>query len=100
MNNLSEQIEKVKLNKTDKKLLNDLNHGISNELKEYAKKFNEKFQDLELREETLYRISNHSSNLFSKNVETSQKYRKMGNELYAEQRYEEALNSYNQVKII
>lgn len=99
MTNLGEQLEKVQISDKPAKRppLNELNNGIPEELKESASKFDEHFQDLDLREETRYRVSNYSSNLFSKNAETSQKYRKMGNELYAEQRYEESLNTYNQV---
>lgn len=96
---LDEQLKKVELTDglTKKKPLNELNNGICEELKESARQFNVHFQNLELREETRYRVSNYSSNLFSKSAETSQKYRKMGNELYAEQRYEESLTTYNQV---
>lgn len=107
MTNLDDQLEKVKIDedakveadetKRKKIILNELNDGIPDELSEDARRFEKSFQDLELRERTRYRITNYSSNLFSKNVETSQKYRKLGNELYAEQRYEEALDAYNQV---
>ena len=96
-NELGERLANVAI--TDKKQapLNELNNRISEALKENASRFNVHFQDLELREETRYRVSNYSSNLFSKSAETSRKYRQMGNELYAEQRYEESLTTYNQV---
>lgn len=99
MTNLGDQLEKVQISDEPAKRrpLNARNDGIPDELKESARKFDQHFQDLELREETRYRVSNYSSNLFTKNAETSQKYRKMGNELYSSQRYEESLNSYNQV---
>lgn len=93
MTNSSEQLENIESNKK----LNELNKQINDDLKESAKEFNKNFQDLELRDETRYRISNHSSNLFSKNLEKSRKYRQTGNDFYSEKRYEEALNSYNQV---
>lgn len=99
MTNLGDQLEKVQISDepVKRRPLNARNDGIPDELKESARKFDQHFQDLELREETRYRVSNYSSNLFTKNAETSQKYRKMGNELYSSQRYEESLNSYNQV---
>ena len=98
---LDDQLEKIEIadERTKQKALNERNNGISDELKECATSFNVHFQDLELREEARYRVTNYSSNLFSKSAETSQKYRKMGNELYAEQRYAESLTTYNQVSL-
>jgi hypothetical protein len=86
---------------SDRKIfLNELNDEIADLLKENARQFNKYFQDEAIREDAERTIQDYSSNLFKKNAELSQKYRKMGNELFNDNRFMEALDPYNQVILL